>query len=99
MASLLCAFVGLALIAHHGSENENTLLPTLDHAPERIPATHSSHVGRLGLLVSNQHDVAEAVSVKTGHRSEILGEHFTLPGVERRDEILGGLLGSVLDFF
>ena len=89
----------LALVADHRSENENTFFATPDEAAKRVPSAESCNVGGIGFLPRNQHDVAEAVVAKLGHRPEVCGEHFTVTGLQSRDEEIHGLFGFLVDFF
>ena len=101
MASVFCSRVlfFVALVADHWGENENAFFATPDEAAKRVPSAKSGNVGGVWLLPRNQHDVAEAVVAKLGHRSEILREHCTLPGLQRLHEIIHGFFGFEVDFF
>src|ERR1022692_2442906 len=67
-----------ALVADHWGENEDAFFATPDEAAKRVPSAESCNVCGIGFLPCNQHDVAETVVAKLGHRSEIL-KHRALP--------------------
>ena len=68
-------------------------------AAKRSPSAVSGDVSSVGLLPRNEHDVAEAVVAKLGHRSEILRENCTLPGLQGLHKVIHGFFGFEVDFF
>jgi len=46
--------------------------------PSEFQVRTPGHVGGLGFLPSDEHDVAKAVVVESGHGVEILRQEFTL---------------------
>jgi hypothetical protein len=67
----------------HRSENENAFFSTPDEAAKRSPSAVFGNVSSFWLLPLNEHDVAESVMAKLGHRSEICGKDFTVTGLQR----------------
>src|ERR1700687_5731288 len=83
----------------HRGENENAFFSSFNEAAKRVPCTKSGNVGGIRLLACDEHDVAEAVGVKLRNCSEVCGEDFTVTGLQRCDEEIDGLFGSLVDFF
>jgi len=54
-------FVSPALLADHGSQNEDAFFAAFDEAAKRVPRANSGDVGGLGLLACDEQDVAKAL--------------------------------------
>jgi hypothetical protein len=55
-----------ALLADHGSQNEDAFFAALDEAAKRVPSSNPGDVSGLGLLACDEQDVAKA----SCHRSD-----------------------------
>src|SRR5208337_2657151 len=96
---LVGRYIFRASSSDHRGENENSIFSPFNEAAKRIPCPKSGNVGSIGPLACDQHDVAEAVSVKLRHCSEVCGEDFTVTGLQSCDEEIHGLFGACVDFF
>src|SRR6267154_3852958 len=83
---LIGRYILRASSSDHRGENENAFFSPFNEAAKRVPCPKSGNVGSIGLLTCDEHDVAEAVSVKLRHCSEVGGEDFTVTGLQRCDE-------------
>src|ERR1700683_3251694 len=88
-----------ASLSDHRGENENAFFSPFNEAAKRVPCPKSGGVGGIGVLASDEHDVAEAVGAKLRHRSEVCGEYFTVTRLQCCNEEIYGLFGSCVDFF
>src|SRR5262249_44555961 len=71
-----------ALLADHGSQNEDAFFSWFHEAAKRVPSANPGDVGGIGLLPCDEQDVAKAVGVEFGHGGEVGGEHFTATGLQ-----------------
>jgi hypothetical protein len=58
-----------ALLADHGSQNENAFSPAFDEAAKRVPRANSGHVAGVGLLSGNQHEDGSGLQLITSGRN------------------------------
>src|SRR5207245_11099267 len=81
-ARLVGRYILRASSSDHRGENENAFFSPFNEAAKRVPCPKSGNVGCIGLLMCDEHDVAEAVGVKLRHCSEVCGEGFTVTGIQ-----------------
>src|SRR5260370_36054739 len=79
---LVGRYILRASSSDHRGENENAFFSPFNEAAKRVPCPKSGNVGSIGLLASDEHDVAEAVGVKLRHCSEVCGEDVTGTGLQ-----------------
>ena len=80
-------------------KDQYSFLALLHEAPKRVPRVKARHMRCSWLLGCDEHHVSETIAVESANRRKVLRQRFASALVERRDELLDGLICNFLDVF
>ena len=83
-------------MANDRGKNLNAFLALLHKPAQLVPSADTGNAGGGWALPCDGKNVAKAVIVKPGHRSEIRGQGFALAFLKLLDQIVNGLLDELL---